>query len=251
MPEDERASPPADLTGRPAAGPRWLELLEAGEVEVEGRMPWSSNVTLLASVQLGERSGRAIYKPAAGERPLSDFPDGLYRREVAAYELSTALELSIVPETVLRADAPFGPGSLQRFVEADFEQHYFTLLEDPALLDALRLVAGFDLLVNNADRKGGHLLLDAERHVWAIDNGLCFHRSPKLRTVMWDFAGEPLPAALVAGCEQIARGVPARLGGLLDAAEVASLAARARRLLERPSFPVPDVERRPYPWPLV
>ncbi len=233
------------------AGPGWLELLEAGEVEVEGRMPWSSNVTLLAVVRLGGRSERAIYKPAAGERPLADFPDGLYRREVAAYELSSALELSVVPETVLRADAPFGPGSLQRFVEADFEQHYFSLVEDPELRDALRLVAGFDLLANNADRKGGHLLLDAERHVWGIDNGLCFHRAPKLRTVMWDFAGEQLPEAVLSGCEQLQREVPPRLSALLEQAEVASLVARARRLLERPRFPEPEGDRRPYPWPLV
>ncbi|HUY30617.1 MAG TPA: SCO1664 family protein [Acidimicrobiales bacterium] len=226
-------------------------LLEAGDVEVEGRMPWSSNVTLLVTVRLGTDSTRAIYKPAAGEEPLWDFPGGLFRREVAAYELSVAMGLDVVPETVLRAEAPFGEGSLQAFVDADFSEHYFSLLEQPRHAAGLRLVAGFDLVANNADRKGGHVLVDGDGHVWGIDNGLCFHRAPKLRTVMWDFAGEPLPDAVVAGCRELARAVPARLEALLEPDELDGLAGRARALLGEPRFPEPDPAGRPYPWPLV
>src|SRR5207244_2601929 len=113
---------------------------------------------------------QAIYKPHRGERPLWDFPDGLFRREVAAYVLSETLGWRLVPETVLRDEAPFGIGSLQRFVEADFEQHYFTLLEgDESTHGALRAMCAFDLLLNNADRKSGHVLIDGDGHIWGID----------------------------------------------------------------------------------
>ncbi len=254
MPEDERTPRAADVTGGPADSRRsrnWLDVLEAGDITVEGRMPWSSNATLLVTVELAGCTTRAIYKPAAGEQPLWDFPDGLYRREVAAYELSVACGLGVVPETVLRAEAPYGVGSLQRFVDADFSQHYFTLLEDSAHASALRLVAGFDLLANNADRKGGHVLVDSEGHVWGIDNGLCFHPDPKLRTVMWDFAGEELPAAVLDACAAVARHVPDRLEPLLARDELDGLVRRAAELLESRTFPEPDLDGRPYPWPLV
>jgi hypothetical protein len=237
--------------GQPDGTEQWHALLEAGDVDVEGRMPWSSNVTLLVTLRLGEAEGRAIYKPGEGERPLWDFPDGLFRREVAAYELSRALDLEVVPETVLRAEAPFGAGSLQRFVDADFEQHYFTLLEQPRFAESLRLLAGFDLLANNADRKGGHVLVDSGDHIWGIDNGLCFHPAPKLRTVMWDFAGEPVPDRVLAGCERVLESAPERLRPLLANDELAGLERRARALLAEPCFPEPDLDDRPYPWPLV
>ena len=185
MPADERPSA-ADA----------LSVLAHGEIEVQGRMPWSSNGTFLPPWPSTACDLPAIYKPHRGERPLWDFPDGLYQREVAAYELSEALGWDLVPETVLRAEAPLGIGSLQRFVDADFEQHYFTLLEQPVHHAALRAMAAFDLVANNADRKGGHCLIDADGHVWGIDHGLCFHIEPKLRTVIWDFGGEPLPAEL-------------------------------------------------------
>jgi len=214
-------------------------------------MPWSSNVTLLVTVSLGGESTKAIYKPAAGEEPLWDFPGGLYRREVAAYELSVAMGVGVVPETVLRSEAPYGEGSLQAFVDADFEQHYFTLVEQPRHAEALRVIAGFDLLANNADRKGGHVLVDGEGGLWGIDNGLCFHRAPKLRTVMWDFVGEPLPPVVVDGCNAVALALPGQLDALLGPDERAGLVERARALVERPVFPEPDPAGRPYPWPLV
>ena len=239
MPEDQRL---------PA--PEALSTLTTGEVEIEGRMPWSSNATFLVSVTLDGVSINAIYKPHRGERPLWDFPDGLYQREVAAYELSRALGWGLVPETIVREDAPLDTGSLQRFVEADFEQHYFTILEDADNHAALRAMAAFDLVANNADRKGGHCLIDSEGHLWGIDHGLCFHREPKLRTVIWDFGGEEVPPALIEDLARLAACPDPALAGLLDAAECAAISARAAAVVRRGVFPAPD-HGRPYPWPLV
>jgi uncharacterized repeat protein (TIGR03843 family) len=223
------------------------DLLEHGEVEIQGRMPWSSNGTFLVTVGGEGREAAAIYKPRRLERPLWDFPGGLDRREVAAYLLSRALGWQLVPETVLRDGAPLGPGSLQRFVDADFSQHYFTLLEQPRHRPALMRMALFDLLANNADRKGGHCLVDADDHVWGIDHGLCFHTAPKLRTVIWDFAGEEIPAACR---EEVAAADFEDLGKVLTVAEHAALVTRARALVKRRAFPEPRSEY-PYPWPLV
>ncbi len=240
MSPQERAPAPAALT-----------VLAEGTVEMKGRLPWSSNATFLVHVCLGGEELDAVYKPGRGEQMLWDFPGGIYRREVAAYVLSEALGWGIVPETIARDDGPLGPGSLQRFVPADFAQHYFTLLEDPGHHDALRAIAVFDLVANNADRKGGHCLLDAEGHIWAIDNGLCFHASPNLRTVMWDFCGEPIPAALLADLERAASAPDAELETLLLPAERIALWDRVATVLDRGVFPDPGRSRRAYPWPLV
>jgi uncharacterized repeat protein (TIGR03843 family) len=245
VPADERPPPAADLTA-----PEWVALLSAGSIEVVGRMPWSSNATFLATVADAHHTARAVYKPGAGERGLWDFPDGLFRREVAAYELDRALGLGVVPTTVRREDAPFGEGSLQRFIEADFTEHYFSLREHPRHGGALRVIAGFDLLVNNADRKGGHLLVDRAGHLWAIDNGLSFHADAKLRTVMWDFAGEALPAPIVEGARLLVGAVPEELRALLSEDEVDALVARALAITHAPRFPGPTAETR-LPWPLV
>ena len=228
-----------------------LRALAEGEIEVQGRMPWSSNNTFLVAVCREGTELGAIYKPGRGERPLWDFPHGVYQREAAAWELSELLGWGLVPETVLRQDAPLGPGSLQLFIDADFSEHYFTLLENPAHHDQLRVIAVFDLLLNNADRKSGHCLLDREGHIWAIDNGLSFHAEPKLRTVIWDFAGEPVPDHLLEGIERVAAGVPDSIAELLDGGEPEALARRARAVLAHPALPAPHPERRPYPWPLV
>jgi uncharacterized repeat protein (TIGR03843 family) len=230
-----------------------LELLRSGEVEVLGRMPWSSNATLLVEVRLGGDCQRAVYKPRRGERPLWDFPDGLDRREVAAYELSTWLGWDIVPETVLRDDPglPFGAGSLQRFVSFDQEQHYFTLIEDGARHDALRTICCFDLVANSADRKGGHCLAGDDGRLWAVDNGLTFHRETKLRTVIWEFGGQPIPSRLVAGLRRLAEdGPPPALESLLNPAERRALTRRAAAVADRATFPVDHTGGR-YPWPLV
>jgi uncharacterized repeat protein (TIGR03843 family) len=226
-----------------------LIFLREGEIEVEGRMPWSSNGTYLVEICKGGDTMRAVYKPGRGERPLWDFPDGLYRREVAAYVVSEALGWGLVPETVMR-DGPLGPGSVQRFVDADFAQHYFTLLEFPDHHDALKAICTFDLLANNADRKGGHCLLGTDNRVWSVDHGLCFHVDPKLRTVMWDFEGMPIPDQLVADLGRFALALPDELGGLLDGDEIEALATRAAAIVKRPVFP-PARSARPYPWPLV
>ena len=133
-----------------------LDLLARGAVTVKGRMPCSSNATFLVQVVLGEALGLAVYKPGRGERPLWDFPPGLFKRELGAWLLSEALGWALVPPTVVRGDAPHGPGALQLFIQADFEQHYFTLLEVPAHHERLQRICVFDLIANNADRKGGH-----------------------------------------------------------------------------------------------
>ncbi len=233
-----------------------LELLRSGEVEVLGRMPWSSNATLLVEVRTGAGPGdclRAVYKPRRGERPLWDFPDGLDRREVAAYELSRWLGWDIVPETVRRDDEglPFGVGSLQRFVSFDAEQHYFTLVEDQARHDALRTICCFDLVANSADRKGGHCLAGDDGRLWAVDNGLTFHCDTKLRTVIWEFGGQPIPDGLVADLRRLAEeGPPPALEPLLGPAERRALVRRAATVADRAVFPVDQTGRR-YPWPMV
>jgi uncharacterized repeat protein (TIGR03843 family) len=214
-------------------------------------MPWSSNGTYLATVTLGDACVAAIYKPGRMERPLWDFPDGLYRREIAAYELSEALGWNFVPPTVGVTDGPLGDGSLQLFVDADFEQHYFTLLEEEQHHRALKRMALFDVLANNADRKGGHCLIDASGRIWGIDHGLCFHVQPKLRTVIWDFAGEEIDDEDAEGISRlIDSDLEQRLGGLLHPEEIRSLRSRGRRLVERGTLPEPRSDR-PYPWPLV
>jgi len=228
-----------------------VRLLTEGEVEVVGRLPWSSNRTFLATCVLGDEEIGAVYKPVQGERRLWDFPEGIYRREVAAYELSSALGWGIVPETVERDDAPLGPGSLQRFVPADFSQHHFTLVEDEQHHDRLRTICAFDVVANNTDRKSGHCLLGEDGSVWAIDNGLCFHVEPKLRTVIWEFAGEPVPAALLEDVARIADAVPATIRPLLSGREVEALRRRAAELVAVGRFPVPDPDQHHYPWPLV
>jgi uncharacterized repeat protein (TIGR03843 family) len=241
LPKDKRA-PSAPI----------LKLLSQGEVTVEGRMPWSSNGTYLATVSAGGDGLLAVYKPGRAERPLWDFPSGLYKREVAAFELSAALGWGFVPETVTRPDGPLGPGSLQRFVEADFEQHYFTLLEDERHHPGLRRIATFDVLANNADRKAGHCLLDLEGKLWGIDHGLCFHQQAKLRTVIWDFAGEPLGEGDLEDLRRLqSGGLPASLSQLLEPAELVALTRRLEGLLRRGTLPSPGPSSRPYPWPLV
>jgi uncharacterized repeat protein (TIGR03843 family) len=240
--QDERPSP--------ALGVR--ELLISGEIEVKGRMPWSSNATFLTEVRCGDDVMSAIYKPLRGERPLWDFPNGLYRREVAAHVLSELLGWGIVPITVARGDdAPLGEGSLQAFVPADFEQHYFTLFEDEANHDQLRRMAAFDVVANNTDRKSGHCLVTPDRHIWGIDNGLCFSVDWKVRTVIWEFVGEALPVEIADGVGALLDRLPGGLEAFLDEDEIAALAHRAEDLLDEGTFPMADPYGRCYPWPLV
>ncbi|MCQ9162839.1 SCO1664 family protein [Arthrobacter sp. STN4] len=236
---------------------RELALLEGGVVDLLGRVVNSSNATFLVQLSRDGDSALAIYKPEAGERPLADFEPGLYRRERAAYLLSDYLGWGIVPPTVVRGDPPLGIGSLQWFIEADAGQHYFTLFADaPETHADLARIAVFDCLANNTDRKGGHVLRGPDGHIWGIDNGLCFAAGNKLRTVIWDFAGDPIPAALLADIEALLADIEepagglAGLAGLLADGELAALGRRARRLLRAGVLP-DDATGMRYPWPLV
>jgi uncharacterized repeat protein (TIGR03843 family) len=229
------------------------DALERAELEVIGRMRYSSNATFLVEARVDGIEMNAIYKPRRGERPLWDFPEGtLCHREVAAYELSHALGWGLVPVTILR-DGPLGEGALQRFVEHDPDEHYFTLLEGRE--DRFRAFAVFDVLVNNTDRKGGHCLHDADNGlVVGIDHGLTFHPAWKLRTVIWDFAGEPVPPPLgddvCRALEEVAHGsLGSRLRRHLSDVEVEAVEYRARALLAQ-GLPYPD-DYRSTPWPLV
>lgn len=227
-----------------------VEFMNEAVVEIVGRMPTSSNATYLVTLTRGQQTGHGIYKPLRGERPLWDFEPGLHRREVAAYRLSAAMGLHVVPTTVLR-DGPSGEGSVQWFVEARFDEHYFTLYaERPELHEQLMAIAVFDFVANNTDRKGGHCLLDRDGKVWAIDNGLCFAADFKLRTVIWDFGGQPIPESLCGAVEPLTDQVPLEVATLLADDEVEAIRERSRWLLDRSVFPV-DRSGRLYPWPLI
>lgn len=230
---------------------RALEVLALGDIAVLGRMPWSSNATFLVTVTLGDDATHAIYKPVRGERPLWDFPHGLARREVAAYVLSEHLAWGLVPATLLRHDAPLGEGSVQHFVWGDAQEHYFTLLEREALHPRFRQLAAFDIVANNTDRKSGHCLLRDDGTIWAIDNGLCFSVEPKLRTVIWEFGGDPLPVDWRDDLRRLVAEPPEPLTRLLDDEELAATLRRATGLADRGSLPHLPEDRRPYPWPLV
>jgi hypothetical protein len=229
-----------------------LELLRHGAVTVEGRVAGSSNQALLVTLDLDGATGLACYKAEAGERPLWDFDDGLWRREVAAWELDQVLGTDLVPTTIGREDMPFGVGSLQWWIDDATDDHYFTLREKEDLLPWFTDLCAFDVVANNADRKGGHILFDGAR-CWAIDNGLCFHEQEKLRTVIWEYAEEALPDRLLEPLAKLAQGEAGDLGFYLSAGEVDMAKRRAHELLRASSFPAPNEESDwpPYPWPLI
>ncbi len=256
-----------------------LELLATGDLVVEGRMTAASNATLYASITSGTASAHCIYKPVAGERPLRDFPHGtLSRREVAAYLVSRATGWDVVPPTVWRDDAPFGEGSVQLWVEADDTElvdvvpvggvrpGWLPVLQaqdgegsDVVLVHAddprLARMAVFDAVIDNADRKGGHVLVDAEGHVWGVDHGLSFNTDDKLRSVLWGWQGAPLPAdcrdVLAALATDLRDGEPLAvlLGDLLSAAEIGRTRARVHALAGAARFPRPDRHGPVIPWP--
>lgn len=232
-----------------------LSILASGDIALTGQFAWGSNYTFLAHVKGDGDQLLAVYKPAEGEQPLWDFPrKSLAQREVAAYLTSEALGWDLVPPTVLRLDGPAGGGSLQYYVDADPERHYFSF--EPEQKQRLQPAAVFDVLINNADRKGGHVILDEHDHLWLIDHGVCFHQDYKLRTVIWDFREQPIPGELLRDVgELLAELEPGRtlhdqLQPLLHPAEIEALTERARQLLEHGRFPVPG-SGRAYPWPLV
>jgi uncharacterized repeat protein (TIGR03843 family) len=233
-----------------------LHALQHGEITIKGEFVWGSNYTFLAEVNFDGEKIMSVYKPSRGERPLWDFPAAsLARREAAAYIVSEALGWELVPPTVYRGDAPLGPGSLQLFIDHDPEVHYFNL--NVADRQRLRPVALFDILVNNADRKGSHLLFDANRHLWLIDHGICFHEEDKLRTVIWDFVGEPIPGTLMDDLRRLHQALAPgtsllqQLQALLEPEEVDALCARLEHLISLGRFPRAEPDERSLPWPLV
>ncbi|HEX2980318.1 MAG TPA: SCO1664 family protein [Anaerolineaceae bacterium] len=233
-----------------------LQALQQGDLSVQGQFLRGSNYTFLAQLIYQGETYPVVYKPTQGEQPLWDFPTGtLAKREVIAYSISEALGWHLVPPTVYRLSGPLGPGSLQQYIEHDPNYHYFNFAEDER--QRLRPVMLFDALVNNADRKGSHILVDAHDNLWLIDHGLCFHEEDKLRTVIWDFAGETIPLDLL---EDVRRLIPRlvpdgdlaqQLKGTLNGAEIRALATRAKLLVERGCFPYPARDRRSTPWPPV
>jgi uncharacterized repeat protein (TIGR03843 family) len=231
-----------------------LRALEEGVISITGEFMWGSNYTFAVEISHDGQILQGVYKPTQGERPLWDFPrESLARREVAAYLVSEALGWGFVPPTVYRDDGPMGSGSLQLYVEHDPEYNYFSFSKED--LQRLRPVALFDILINNADRKGSHVMLDQVGHIWLIDHGISFHRDLKLRTVIWDFAGEPLSdelcSALINFETQLQPGTELRkqLDYQLTPAEVDALAKRTSNLFAIRRFPNPHPKRRPYPWP--
>ncbi len=235
-----------------------LDVLQHGKLEIQGEFIWGSNYTFLVKVIREDTELSGVYKPTRGERPLWDFPQAsLARREVAAYLVSEALGWRLVPPTVYRRKGPLGAGSLQLYIDHDPEYHYFTFSEEDR--QRLRPVVVYDLLVNNADRKGSHILIGRDRHLWLIDHGVCFHIDEKLRTVVWDFLEESIPHNFCTDLEKLVgklscdTGQPAelveKLLPYLSQGEIRALAERARELISTGQFPNPNPYRRPFPWP--
>ncbi len=195
----------APLRGSAQESEQILAGLLEGTMELQGLMPWSSNYTFLASLTRAKDDAQllGIYKPCQGERPLWDFPEGtLCQREFASYLVSQVLGWPNIPPTVLR-EGPHGPGSVQLFIEAEYEAHYFNMRDNSTLTDDFRRVALFDFIVNNADRKGGHCLKAKDGRLWVIDHGLTFHTDFKLRTVIWEYCEEMIPAPLLQDLERL------------------------------------------------
>ena len=230
-------------------------LVELPELELIGILQGASNYTFLAQLGPHPPTGlRAVYKPARGESPLWDFEAGtLYQREVAAYELSKVLGWPRIPPTVVREHGPHGVGALQLYVDAD-RRHF--LSEQASQREAWIRIALFDVITNNADRKSGHCLFDAQDRVWVIDHGLTFHTDPKLRTVIWDFSGEPLPSDLCGDLErtliEVEKGnLAGELERLLRPGEVRVLKRRLRGVLD-PAWRFPEpTSAWSVPWPPV
>lgn len=239
------------ISTAPPANPGWL--LAHGEIVACQQLPWGSNYTFALALRDGDGTAYlAVYKPRRGEIPLWDFPDGtLYRREMAAYLTSQALGWDFIPLTVIR-DGPLGVGSVQLYIDPVDEDYFQFRGMHRAELQRICL---FDLLTNNADRKAGHCLKDRQGRIWAIDHGLTFHTQPKLRTVIWDFCGEPFPEPLVAdlraflGDQERVAHLRAALKPLLAPAEIEGFFRRAHRLLAHGRYPELDPYRN-VPWPL-
>ncbi|RZQ66145.1 SCO1664 family protein [Amycolatopsis suaedae] len=252
-------------------------MVTRGRLDVEGRLVDASNVTLFCAVELDGVTANAVYKPVAGERPLWDFPDGtLAGREVATYLVAEATGLGKVPPTVLR-DGPFGPGMVQLWVETEDTElvairspedvpddwrvvlHAHDRLGEPAVLahvddPGVRGLALLDIVVNNTDRKGGHVLAGADGQIYGVDHGICLHTDPKLRTVLWGWVGDPIPDRELELLQGVGPALDGELGKALGehltGAEIKAVGDRARQLLTTRVFPEPGDDWRAIPWPL-
>lgn len=228
-----------------------LRLLRSGELSVEGRLVDASNATLYCSVTLDSVAAACVYKPIAGERPLWDFPNGtLAGREVAAYLVSEASGWDLVPPTVMR-DGPYGPGMCQLWIDIDESVDLAALVRSP--LEQLRRMSVFDAVINNADRKGGHLLPTPDGHIYGVDHGVCFSVEDKLRTLLWGWRGEPLTDEAVDVLTGLRLDLDDRLGEeleeLLTVSEVRATKKRVARLLSTGKHPQPGGDWPPMPWP--
>jgi uncharacterized repeat protein (TIGR03843 family) len=260
-----------------AGDPAALELITRGKIDVEGRLVDASNATLYGSIDHNGTTAHCVYKPINGERALWDFPDGtLAGREVGAYLISQASGLGLIPPTVLRA-GPFGRGMVQLWIDTKEGDDLVDVLPpdevpdgwrmvlrahdrygDPAVLThadhpSVKLLAALDIILNNADRKGGHVLHGTDGHVYGIDHGICLHTENKLRTVLWGFLGEPLPEEAVEGITQVRSALDSTLGEQLTKhvtrQEIRALRRRCDSLLRNPVYPEPNPDGRPIPWP--
>ncbi|HQV93742.1 MAG TPA: SCO1664 family protein [Anaerolineales bacterium] len=224
------------------------EIFKNGDLELKGQFMLGSNYTFLVEVTHEDKTYSAVYKPSKGEQPLWDFPEQtLAQREVAAYLVSECLGFHFVPFTTLRDDGPYGAGSIQQFIEYDPEYHYFNFSSEDK--EALKPVVLFDLLVNNADRKGGHVFFENETHkLFTIDHGICFHEDDKLRTVLWDFGGQKISDDLLARLA-LPSSLPRQLEPYLSPSEISALCNRADMIRQRGIFPRQPRDRRAMPWP--
>jgi uncharacterized repeat protein (TIGR03843 family) len=233
-----------------------LLALQQGEITLQGQFLHGSNYTFLSQLTYEGQLLNVVYKPTRGEQPLWDFPTGsLSKREVAAFKLSEAMGWELVPPTIYRRKGPLGSGSLQFYIDHDDDYHYFNF--NDADHERLRPTMLFDLLINNADRKGSHVMIDSDQHIWLIDHGVCFHVDDKLRTVIWDFASQPIPQVLL---DDVSRLLPELqkdqpvyqdLLAYLRGDEIRAIEKRARKIINSGFFPRPPEERRAYPWPPV
>jgi uncharacterized repeat protein (TIGR03843 family) len=236
--------------------PTILLALQKGELDLQGQFLQGSNYTFMGELSYEEQILKVVYKPTRGEQPLWDFPTGtLAKREVAAFMVSEALAWDLVPPTIYRRQASIGPGSLQFYIEHDPNYHYFNFT--PEDHQRLRPTALFDLVINNADRKGSHVLVGNDQHIRLIDHGVAFHVEDKLRTVIWDFAGEEIPGNLqedlLTFLDKLQPEDPVykQLLDSLRQSEIRAMARRVENILDSGQFPYPPEDRRVYPWPPV
>lgn len=231
-------------------------ILEQGDINLQGRFVLGSNYTFFVQLEYSGKSIDAVYKPMRGERPLWDFPpETLAAREMAAFLFSDALGWELVPPTVMRSEGPFGKGSMQLYIPHNPKLNYFSL--DYTTRENLKQCALFDLVINNADRKGSHIILDESNHIWLIDHGLCFHTEEKNRTVIWDFGGKQIPEEDITDLKAMLNHLKpktdllTKLSGLLNPLEIAALKTRLVFIINHPVFPLPDEKKCQFPWPLI